>query len=146
MSGRPVPDSGGGQTQIGRAGIEFPNISMPGMCGIAPSTGINRSRKHSSILKAGCAIGGFLEVVLGGYRDCQKAAVACFETVIDRVTSHRQSYLTLLFPDFAVMLKFGGNHEPGLDTPEFDEKILLIPAYKNHSGILLFFWHLVEDD
>src|SRR5262245_48340536 len=33
------------------AGIEFPNISMPGMCGIAPSTGINRSRKYSSILE-----------------------------------------------------------------------------------------------
>src|SRR6266436_6022791 len=31
-------------------GIEFPNISMPGMCGIAPSTGIKRSRKYSSIL------------------------------------------------------------------------------------------------
>src|SRR5215469_8067967 len=31
------------------AGIEFPNISMPGMCGIAPSTGINRSRRYSSI-------------------------------------------------------------------------------------------------
>src|SRR5215471_13294379 len=33
------------------AGIEFPNISMPGRCGIAPSTGINRSRKYSSILE-----------------------------------------------------------------------------------------------
>src|SRR5579872_6980230 len=32
------------------AGIEFPNISMPGICGIAPSTGINRSRKYSSML------------------------------------------------------------------------------------------------
>src|SRR5579863_2470285 len=32
------------------AGIEFPNISMPGMCGMAPSTGINRSRRYSSIL------------------------------------------------------------------------------------------------
>jgi hypothetical protein len=29
--------------------MEFPNISMPGMYGIAPSTGINRSRKYSSI-------------------------------------------------------------------------------------------------
>src|SRR5271156_5312812 len=33
------------------AGIEFPNISMPGMCGIAPSTGINRSRRYSSIFE-----------------------------------------------------------------------------------------------
>src|SRR5580704_9430925 len=32
------------------AGIEFPNISMPGICGIAPSTGIKRSRKYSSML------------------------------------------------------------------------------------------------
>jgi hypothetical protein len=32
------------------AGIEFPNISMPGMCGIAPSTGMSRSRRYSSIL------------------------------------------------------------------------------------------------
>src|SRR5271168_1294884 len=31
------------------AGIEFPNISMPGRRGIAPSTGINRSRKYSPI-------------------------------------------------------------------------------------------------
>src|SRR5215468_12178422 len=37
------------------AGIEFPNISIPGMCGIAPSTGINRSRRYSSIF--GTALG-----------------------------------------------------------------------------------------
>src|SRR5215470_11941997 len=36
------------------AGIEFPNISMPGRCGIAPSTGINRSRRYSSIVEMAC--------------------------------------------------------------------------------------------
>src|SRR5689334_625724 len=31
------------------AGIESPYISIPGRCGIAPSTGISRSRRYSSI-------------------------------------------------------------------------------------------------
>src|SRR5579863_551600 len=31
------------------AGIEAPNISMPGICGMAPSTGMRRSRRYSSI-------------------------------------------------------------------------------------------------
>src|SRR5262249_42576146 len=32
------------------AGMELPNISMPGMCGIAPSTGMSRSRRYSSMV------------------------------------------------------------------------------------------------
>ncbi|HTR24524.1 MAG TPA: hypothetical protein VMI10_11120 [Terriglobales bacterium] len=39
------------------AGIEFPNMSMPSMRGIAPSTGISLSRKYSSILET---VGAFV--------------------------------------------------------------------------------------
>src|SRR4029077_18522197 len=32
------------------AGIELPYISIPGICGIAPSTGVSRWRRYSSIV------------------------------------------------------------------------------------------------
>src|SRR5215471_15006384 len=43
------------------AGTEFPYISIPGRCGIAPSTGMSRLRRYSSIAKSvsGAAIRDF---------------------------------------------------------------------------------------
>src|SRR5271167_3125160 len=38
------------------AGMELPYISIPSSCGIAPSTGISRFRKYSSMLGSICGV------------------------------------------------------------------------------------------
>ena len=45
---------------------------------------------------------------------------ACCDKSFAVLLHNRQWHLALLFAHFAAMFEFGGNHIPGLDTPELN--------------------------
>src|ERR1700736_1209240 len=68
------------------AGMEFPYISIPGRCGIAPSTGISLLRRYSSIL--GSLYGVTIKRILR-YRDLEVQTRSPFVELKSGLNSYR---------------------------------------------------------